>query len=76
MFGSGYENCPEFGVLGGVIFKLDNRKKNYCSSGAFQVAPASYYCIMRMADYHIVLIEQGKQSYGFEKKGSKSRFVL
>jgi hypothetical protein len=21
--GSGYENCPEFGVLGGVIFKLD-----------------------------------------------------
>jgi hypothetical protein len=22
-FGSGYENCPEFGVLGGVIFKLD-----------------------------------------------------
>jgi hypothetical protein len=23
MFGSWYENCPEFGVLGGVIFKLD-----------------------------------------------------
>jgi hypothetical protein len=23
MFGSGYENCPEFGILGGVIFKLD-----------------------------------------------------
>jgi len=23
MFGSGYENCPEFGVLGGVISKLD-----------------------------------------------------
>jgi hypothetical protein len=23
MFGSGYENYPEFGVLGGVIFKLD-----------------------------------------------------
>ena len=23
MFGSGYENCPEFGVLGDVIFKLD-----------------------------------------------------
>jgi hypothetical protein len=23
MFCSGYENCPEFGVLGGVIFKLD-----------------------------------------------------
>ena len=23
MFGSRYENCPEFGVLGGVIFKLD-----------------------------------------------------
>jgi hypothetical protein len=23
MFGSGYEDCPEFGVLGGVIFKLD-----------------------------------------------------
>jgi hypothetical protein len=23
MFGSGYENCPEFVVLGGVIFKLD-----------------------------------------------------
>ena len=23
MFGSVYENCPEFGVLGGVIFKLD-----------------------------------------------------
>ena len=23
MFGSGYENCPEFGVLSGVIFKLD-----------------------------------------------------
>jgi hypothetical protein len=23
MFGSGYENCPEFGVLGGVFFKLD-----------------------------------------------------
>jgi hypothetical protein len=23
MFGSGCENCPEFGVLGGVIFKLD-----------------------------------------------------
>jgi hypothetical protein len=23
MFGSGYENCPEFGVLGGVIFKHD-----------------------------------------------------
>ena len=23
MFGSGYENCSEFGVLGGVIFKLD-----------------------------------------------------
>jgi hypothetical protein len=23
MFGSGYENCPEFGVLDGVIFKLD-----------------------------------------------------
>jgi hypothetical protein len=23
MFGSGYENCPEFGVLGSVIFKLD-----------------------------------------------------
>ena len=23
MFGSGYENCPEFEVLGGVIFKLD-----------------------------------------------------
>jgi hypothetical protein len=21
--GSEYENCPEFGVLGGVIFKLD-----------------------------------------------------
>jgi hypothetical protein len=21
MFGSGYENCPEFGVLGGVILK-------------------------------------------------------
>ena len=23
MFSSVYENCPEFGVLGGVIFKLD-----------------------------------------------------
>ena len=23
MFGNGYENCPEFEVLGGVIFKLD-----------------------------------------------------
>jgi hypothetical protein len=23
MFGSGCENCPEFGVLGDVIFKLD-----------------------------------------------------
>jgi hypothetical protein len=23
MFCSGYENCPEFGVLGGAIFKLD-----------------------------------------------------
>jgi hypothetical protein len=23
MFGSRYENCPEFRVLGGVIFKLD-----------------------------------------------------
>jgi hypothetical protein len=23
MFGSGYENCPELGDLGGVIFKLD-----------------------------------------------------
>jgi hypothetical protein len=23
MFGSGYENCHEFRVLGGVIFKLD-----------------------------------------------------
>jgi len=23
MFGSGYENCPELGVLRGVIFKLD-----------------------------------------------------
>ena len=23
MFGSEYENCTEFGVLGGVIFKLD-----------------------------------------------------
>jgi hypothetical protein len=23
MFGSGYEHCPEFGVLGAVIFKLD-----------------------------------------------------
>ena len=23
MFGSGYENCPEIGVLGGAIFKLD-----------------------------------------------------
>ena len=23
MFGSGYENCPEFGVLCGVIFKFD-----------------------------------------------------
>jgi hypothetical protein len=23
MFGIGYENCPEFGVLGGVIFKLN-----------------------------------------------------
>jgi hypothetical protein len=23
MFGSRYENCPEFEVLGGVIFKLD-----------------------------------------------------
>jgi hypothetical protein len=22
MFGSEYEDCPEFGVLGGVIFKL------------------------------------------------------
>jgi hypothetical protein len=22
-FGSGYESCPEFGVLGGVIFKFD-----------------------------------------------------
>jgi hypothetical protein len=45
MFGSGYENCLEFGVLGGVIFKFYkfiNRKNNYCSSGAFQVAPASY----------------------------------
>jgi hypothetical protein len=46
MFDSGYENCPEFRVLGGVIFKLDilqTGRKNYCSSGAFQVAPASYY---------------------------------
>jgi hypothetical protein len=23
MFDSGYENCPDFGVLGGVNFKLD-----------------------------------------------------
>jgi hypothetical protein len=23
MFSSGYENCPEIRVLGGVIFKLD-----------------------------------------------------
>ena len=23
MFSSGYENCLEFGVFGGVIFKLD-----------------------------------------------------
>ena len=23
MFGSRYEDCPEVGVLGGVIFKLD-----------------------------------------------------
>jgi hypothetical protein len=23
MFGSGYENYPEFEILGGVIFKLD-----------------------------------------------------
>ena len=27
MFGNGYENCPEFGVLGGVIFKLDILKQ-------------------------------------------------
>ena len=41
MFGSGYVNCPEFGVLGGVIFKLDIcKQEDYCSSGAFQVAPA------------------------------------
>ena len=49
MFDSGYENCPEFRVLGGVIFKLDilqTGRKNYCSSGAFQVAPASYYVIV------------------------------
>jgi hypothetical protein len=24
MFVSGYDDCPEFGVLGGVIFKLEN----------------------------------------------------
>jgi hypothetical protein len=24
MFGRGYENCAGFGVLGGVIFKLDS----------------------------------------------------
>jgi hypothetical protein len=23
LFGSGYENCPEFGALGGVILKLN-----------------------------------------------------
>jgi hypothetical protein len=28
MFGSGDENCPEFGVLGGVIFKLDICKQD------------------------------------------------
>jgi hypothetical protein len=46
MFGNGYENCPEFGVLGGIV----NRKKNYCSSGAFQVAPASYYIAAKVRD--------------------------
>ena len=38
MFGSGYEKCPEFGVC--LIFC---KQEDYCSSGAFQVAPASYY---------------------------------
>jgi hypothetical protein len=43
MFGSGYENCPEFGVLGGVILSLIFcKQEDYCSSGAFQVAPTSY----------------------------------
>jgi hypothetical protein len=27
MFGSGHENCPEFGVLGGVIFNTINAPK-------------------------------------------------
>ena len=27
MFCSGYENCPEFGVLGGVNFKVDSEHR-------------------------------------------------
>jgi hypothetical protein len=34
MFGSGYENCPEFGVLGGVIFKLDIQEEKLLFFGS------------------------------------------
>ena len=27
MFGSGYENCPELGILGGVNFKVDSEHR-------------------------------------------------
>ena len=43
MFGSGYENCLEFQVLLFLSLIFCKQEKNYCSLGAFQVAPASYY---------------------------------
>jgi hypothetical protein len=53
MFGSGYENCPEFGVLGGVIFKLDIGYQtsctlpDYCASDFLQIYPCiGFRCII------------------------------
>jgi hypothetical protein len=60
MLGSGYENCPEFGVLGGVIL-IFCKNEEYCSSGAFQVAPAAYYIYIRWSITHCIYSSEETQ---------------
>ena len=59
MFGSGYENCPKFGVQVVLILSLIFcKQEDYCSSGAFQVAPASYQTTSRGISSVIVMKTQ------------------
>jgi hypothetical protein len=74
MFGSGYENCPEFGVLGGVIFL----SLIFCKQEKKLLLITSNLFVAILADNKLLVISivEYKAKMGTEMKDSVKCFFL